>query len=109
MPKLWTQIYEPIPGEGRTSRVSYYETPQSTIQSIEAYTSVLNEVKETLLPILDGMDGKVVQPAMDMKKALEGIAKMVKKRHHKKMDYDRFTQSVIIPLEVNVDKRRWKS
>jgi amphiphysin len=74
--------------------VTYYETPQSTLQSIESYTNVLSEVKETLLPILNGMDGKVVTPAMDMKKALEGVAKMVKKRHHKKMDYDRFTASV---------------
>jgi amphiphysin len=98
MPKQWTQIYQPIPGEGRTSRVTDYETPQTTLQSIDAYTSVLDEVKETLLPILDGMDGKVVQPSMDMKKALEGVAKMVKKRHHKKMDYDRFTQSVIVLL-----------
>ena len=94
MPKQWTQVYQPIPGEGRTSRVTYYETPQSTLQSIESYTNVLSEVKETLLPILNGMDGKVVTPAMDMKKALEGVAKMVKKRHHKKMDYDRFTASV---------------
>lgn len=62
--------------------------------TIGSYTAVLKEVKETLLPILDGLDGKVVQPSMDMKKALEQIQKMVKKRHHKKMDYDRFTGSV---------------
>ena len=63
--------------------------------SIESYTNVLFEVKETLLPILDGLDTKVVQPSMDMKKALEQIQKMVRKRHHKKMDYDRFTASVL--------------
>lgn len=51
-------------------------------------------MKETLFPILNGLDSKVVQPSMDMKKALEQVQKMVKKRHHKKMDYDRFTQSV---------------
>jgi len=61
---------------------------------LSSYTSCLTEVRETLLPVLDGMDGKVVQPAMDMRKALEQVAKMIKKRHHKKMDYDRFTQSV---------------
>ena len=62
--------------------------------SIESYTNVLSEVRETLLPILDGLDTKIVQPCMDMKKALEQVQKMVKKRHHKKMDYDRFTASV---------------
>jgi amphiphysin len=65
------------------------------MESIASYTSVLSEVKETLLPILDGMDAKVVQPSMDMKKALEQIQKMVKKRHHKKMDYDRFNANVL--------------
>jgi len=55
---------------------------------------VLTEVKDTLLPILNGLDSKVIQPSMDMKKALEQVSKMVKKRHHKKMDYDRFTASV---------------
>jgi hypothetical protein len=59
----------------------------------------LNEVKETLLPILNSLDGKVIQPSMDMKKALEAISKMVKKRHHKKMDYDRFTASVCLYLD----------
>lgn len=61
---------------------------------LNAYAACLTDVRETLLPVLDGMDGKVVQPAMDMKKVLEAVSKMVKKRHHKKMDYDRFTQSV---------------
>ena len=89
----WKQVYSSIPSEGLNGR-SYYETPESTIQSIESYTAVLADVKETLFPILESMDSKVVQPSIDMKKALEQIQKMVKKRHHKKMDYDRFTTSV---------------
>lgn len=103
----WTQTYAPIAGESSTgsSTVSssgistvrtYYETPQTTLQSIDSYSAVLEEVKGTLLPILNGLDGKVVQPSMDMKKALESVLKMVKKRHHKKMDYDRFTGSVSV-------------
>jgi len=54
----------------------------------------LTDVRETLLPILNGLDSKVIAPSMDMKKALEAVQKMVKKRHHKKMDYDRFTGNV---------------
>ena len=50
------------------------------------------------MPILNSLDGKVVQPSMDMKKALENVQKMVKKRHHKKMDFDRVTASVRFPL-----------
>jgi amphiphysin len=106
--RQWTQIYAPIAGQssagGSTSSPSgtstvktYYETPQTTIQSIDSYSAVLEEVKGTLLPILNGLDGKVVQPSIDMKKALESVQKMVKKRHHKKMDYDRFTASVCVP------------
>ena len=102
----WTQVYSSIPNEGSTGR-AYYETPQSTLKSIESYSAVLAEVKETLLPILNGLDSKVVQPSIDMKKALEQVQKMVKKRHHKKIDYDRFTSSV-----TYFDKRangRWRS
>jgi hypothetical protein len=94
MTTLWTQIYGSIPTDSMAER-NYYETPASTISSIESYTHALMEVRETLLPILNGLDGKVVEPSMDMKKALEGVQKMVKKRHHKKMDYDRFTSSVL--------------
>jgi amphiphysin len=93
IPTQWTQIYSSIPGEGNARR-NDYETPESTLNSISSYVHVLSEVKETLLPVLNDLDSKVVQPAMDMKKALEQVQKMVKKRHHKKMDYDRFTQSV---------------
>lgn len=86
-------IYASIPGE-QGGLKNYYETPKSTIAAIDSYSGVLGEVKETLLPVLNAMDGKVIQPAMEMKKQLEQIQKLVKKRHHKKMDYDRFTQSV---------------
>jgi amphiphysin len=94
IPTQWTQIYQSIPSEGSSRPFTHYETPESTMTSIASYTNVLSEVKETLLPILDGLDTKVVQPSIDMKKALEQIQKMVRKRHHKKMDYDRFTASV---------------
>jgi amphiphysin len=87
-------MYTAIPGEER-SKQTYYETPQSTMAAIASYTSMQNEVKETLLPVLNGLDSKVVQPSMDMRKALEQVQKMVKKRHHKKVDYDRFTASVV--------------
>jgi len=92
LPTQWSTIYQPIPSD--STRAPEAETPAETLEMLTSYTVCLTEVRETLLPVLDGMDGKVVQPAMDMKKALEGVAKMVKKRHHKKMDYDRFTQSV---------------
>jgi amphiphysin len=100
MTTLWSSIYSSIPSEHTNGR-SYYETPESTLKSIDSYTAVLDEVKGTLLPILNDLDGKVVQPSMDMKKALEAISKMVKKRHHKKMDYDRFTGSVC-PTETEL-------
>ena len=93
MTTQWTTIYSPIPGESSTGR-TYYDTPAATITSIETYTAALTDVRETLLPILNGLDSKVIAPSMDMKKALEAVQKMVKKRHHKKMDYDRFTGNV---------------
>ena len=101
MPTQWTQIYGPVPGENHAQK-AYYQTPESTLASIASYAKVLSEVKETLLPILNGLDSKVVQPSMDMKKFLEQVQKMVKKRHHKKMDYDRFTASVSSHWKDNV-------
>jgi amphiphysin len=92
LPTQWSEIYQSIPSDA--TRAPEAETPPETLEMLNAYTACLADVRETLLPVLDGMDGKVVQPAMDMKKVLEGVSKMVKKRHHKKMDYDRFTQSV---------------
>jgi amphiphysin len=94
IPAQWEQTYKALPGESENSSRAYYETPESPMQSLEGYMTMLGEVKETLFPILNSVDGKVVQPCMDMKKALEQVQKMVKKRHHKKMDYDRWTASV---------------
>jgi amphiphysin len=98
LPTQWTQIYQPIPRDSsRSGQNEDTDTPVETMDILSSYSTCLAEVKETLLPVLDGMDGKVVQPAIDMRKALEQVAKLVKKRHHKKMDYDRFTQSVRPP------------
>ena len=94
MTNQWSETYKSIPGESGGSSRAYYETPESTIQGIELYMGGLSDVKDVVLPILNGLDSKVVQPCLDMKKALEQIQKMVRKRHHKKMDYDRFTSSV---------------
>jgi len=105
IPNQWDQTYKSIPGESSNPGRVYYETPESTTQSIEGYVTVLGEVKDTLFPILNGIDGKIVQPCTDMKKALEQVQKMVRKRHHKKMDYDRHTASVILSLCKGVEDR----
>jgi amphiphysin len=98
MTTQWVSIYSAIPGDPNPQNASrlksYYETPESTLDAIGDYGTVLADVKETLLPVLSGIEGRVVQPGLDMKKALEAIQKLVKKRNHKKLDYDRHTQSV---------------
>jgi amphiphysin len=97
MPNAFIQIFDAIPGEAESQHVHIpYETPESTMQTVQSYARALTEVKEKLLPTLDRLDSKILQPSQEMKRTLEEIQKMVKKRAHKKIDYDRFTQSVRI-------------
>ncbi|KAK9476574.1 hypothetical protein V1514DRAFT_364398 [Lipomyces japonicus] len=86
------EIYQPIPETDPCKSVR--ETPQITLAAAEQYKDVQIEVKNAIDPFLDQIDLSVVQKCNIMKGYIESVKKALKKREHKKIDYDRFTNSL---------------
>ncbi|KAK9366880.1 hypothetical protein V1509DRAFT_628203 [Lipomyces kononenkoae] len=85
-------LYEPIPEEDPCKPVQ--ETPTITMAAVIKYKEVLVEVQNAVLPMLDSIDRMVVQRCVTMKGYIDTIKKALKKREHKKIDYDRHTNAV---------------
>ncbi|KAK9352262.1 hypothetical protein V1523DRAFT_414453 [Lipomyces doorenjongii] len=85
-------LYEPIPEDDPCKPVQ--ETPKITMAAVIKYKEVLVEVQNAVLPMLDSIDRMVVQRCGTMNGYIDTIKKALKKREHKKIDYDRHTNSV---------------
>ncbi|KAK9465474.1 hypothetical protein V1512DRAFT_292507 [Lipomyces arxii] len=92
MAKDYKAMYEPIPEEDETKSVRL--TPPATMAAIIKYKDVIVEIQNAILPMLDSIDRMVVQRCVTMKGYIETIKKVLKKREHKKIDYDRYTNSL---------------
>ncbi|KAK9234334.1 hypothetical protein V1525DRAFT_391535 [Lipomyces kononenkoae] len=85
-------LYEPIPEEDPCKPVQ--ETPKITMAAVIKYKEVLVEVQNAVLPMLDSIDRMVVQRCATMKGYIDTIKKALRKREHKKIDFDRHTNTV---------------
>ncbi|KAK9244178.1 hypothetical protein V1506DRAFT_335606 [Lipomyces tetrasporus] len=90
--KHFDTLYQPIPENDPTKPVQ--ETPKVTLEAVIKYKEVLVEVQNAVLPMLDSIDRMVVQRCATMKGYIDTIKKALKKREHKKIDYDRHTNTV---------------
>ncbi|KAK9455874.1 hypothetical protein V1511DRAFT_320732 [Dipodascopsis uninucleata] len=85
-------LYQPIPEEDDTKVMQ--ETPKSTMDAIDKYRDVLIEIKKAIDPILDSIDVSIIQKCNTVQGHIDSIKKALKKREHKKIDYDRYMNSV---------------
>ncbi|KAK9471137.1 uncharacterized protein V1510DRAFT_381590 [Dipodascopsis tothii] len=90
--KYLLQLYEPIPEEDPYKAVR--ETPQSSLDAVTAYHDVLAEIQARVAPILDTVDVALIQKCTIVKGHIEAVRKALKKREHKKIDFDRFTNAM---------------
>ncbi|KAH9075750.1 BAR-domain-containing protein [Lactarius deliciosus] len=65
-----------------------------TIKNVDAYHTALEELRTSISPELELIESRVVGPVRELQGVMKAIRKMITKRDHKLMDYDRFNNSL---------------
>ncbi|OCF33015.1 hypothetical protein I317_04269 [Kwoniella heveanensis CBS 569] len=71
-----------------------YPQAEVTVKNIAVYQGLMEEMRETLLPELELIDSRIVQPCKDLSEITKKIRKTIVKRDHKLIDYDRHNNSL---------------
>ncbi|WVF71288.1 hypothetical protein IAT40_006091 [Kwoniella sp. CBS 6097] len=71
-----------------------YPQSEVTVKNIAVYQGLMEEMRETLLPELELIDSRIVQPCKDLSEICKKIRKTIVKRDHKLIDYDRHNNSL---------------
>jgi amphiphysin len=65
-----------------------------TIKNVDAYHTALEELRTSISPELELIESRVVGPVKELQGVMKSIRKMITKRDHKLVDYDRFNNSL---------------
>ncbi|TPX53959.1 hypothetical protein SeMB42_g00496 [Synchytrium endobioticum] len=74
-----------VGGHGLTRAV----TPPQSLKAVQDFSRAMQTVKEELAPELESITRRVVQPTADYITLIDQVKKMIIKRAHKLVDYDR--------------------
>ncbi|ETW87661.1 hypothetical protein HETIRDRAFT_424381 [Heterobasidion irregulare TC 32-1] len=86
-------IYHPIGTEYDLQ--SKHPESTETIKNVDGFHGALEELRSTIFPELELIDSRVVGPLKEFQGVMKTIRKMITKRDHKLVDYDRFNNSLI--------------
>jgi len=87
--KAIQEIYKPISGRASDPNSSKPEGNAEGIKACEEYQAAVQDLQETLKPELEMLETRVIQPANDLLAVVKTTQKMLTKRNHKLLDYDR--------------------
>ncbi|WWC62090.1 uncharacterized protein I303_104680 [Kwoniella dejecticola CBS 10117] len=73
---------------------SKHPQAEVTVKNISVYQGIMEEMRETLLPELELIDSRIVQPCKELNDITKKIRKTITKREHKLIDYDRHNNSL---------------
>ncbi|WVQ72630.1 hypothetical protein IAR50_002189 [Cryptococcus sp. DSM 104548] len=65
-----------------------------TLENISTYQGLMEEVRETLVPELELIESRIVNPCKELVDICKKIRKSIVKRDHKLIDYDRHNNSL---------------
>lgn len=65
-----------------------------TIKNVDAYHTALEELRTSISPELELIESRVVGPVKELQGVMKAIRKMITKRDHKLVDYDRYNNSL---------------
>ncbi|EOQ98922.1 Reduced viability upon starvation protein [Wallemia ichthyophaga EXF-994] len=91
--KAFETIFQPI-GSNDVGLDKKNPASELTLNNITMYQVLMAELKDTLAPELDLIEGRVMTPAKEFKELLQRVRKTIVKRNHKLVDYDRFNNSL---------------
>lgn len=92
MAKRFSELYEPIVEENAYHLTR--ETPESQVRAIQGYLAVTKEVENTIIPMIEEYEKPFIAKVKAAKECIEGVQKALKKREHKKVDFDRHSNTV---------------
>jgi amphiphysin len=89
--KAIQEIYKPISGRVSDVNSAKPEGNERGIKACEEYEGAVQDLQETLKPELEMLETRIIQPANDLLAVVKEVQKMLTKRNHKLLDYDRMT------------------
>ncbi|KAH3900277.1 related to Reduced viability upon starvation protein 167 [Saccharomycodes ludwigii] len=92
--KAIEEIYKPISGKMSDPNSTVPEDNPEGIDACVQYREIVADLQKTLKPDLDLIDEKIVKPAQELLRIVNGIRKMATKRAHKQLDLDRRLNTV---------------
>lgn len=87
--KAIEEIYKPISGRMSDPNSIIPEGNPEGIRACEEYEVIVADLKATLQPELEMIEQRVIAPADQLLEVVKVIRKVVLKRQHKQLDYDR--------------------
>ena len=87
--KAIQEIYKPISGRASDPNSAKPEGNAEGIKACEEYEAAVKDLQETLKPELEMLETRIIQPSNDLLAVVKQVQKMLTKRNHKLLDYDR--------------------
>ncbi|KAI9331734.1 hypothetical protein BDR26DRAFT_824320 [Obelidium mucronatum] len=78
----------------RSSTKQYKETNQTSLEAAHEFSTFAKTSREFLLPDLETLERRLVAPAADLVVMLDNVKRVIVKRSHKLLDYDRHREAV---------------
>lgn len=85
-------LFHPIASE--YDLLGKFPEAEHTIKNVDAYQTALEELRTSISPELELIESRVVGPVKELQGVMKSIRKMITKRDHKLMDFDRFNNSL---------------
>ncbi|KAK7688225.1 hypothetical protein QCA50_008595 [Cerrena zonata] len=87
-------LFHPMSGEEEHDILSKHPEAEHTVKNVDAYEGAMEELKAAVIPELELIESRIVNPIKELQGVLKSIRKSMTKRDHKLVDYDRFNNSL---------------
>lgn len=101
--KACAEIYKPISGRMSDPDSFVVDGIPEGIEACEEYERIVQDLKASLQPELEMIEGRVVKPADELLEVIKQVRKTATKRDHKQLDYDRH-RATLKKLQDKKDK-----
>lgn len=92
MVKLLYELYCPIAEDNVYKAVQ--ETPASSTSLVNQFRTMIEEMNEETTPVIQSLEVTFIGQCKQAKTCVDGVQKSLKKREHKKIDFDRHSNTV---------------
>ncbi|TFY57568.1 hypothetical protein EVG20_g8496 [Dentipellis fragilis] len=88
----FSTVFHPIGSE--FDLLAKHPQAANTLKNVDDYQVALEELRTTIAPELELISSRVLAPVKELQGVMKTIRKMIAKREHKLVDYDRYNNSL---------------